>query len=80
MPFGFGDDKEENPPPIKNYLTNEGRNSEEINKITEILNPDERVLLVARRSRLKPGGSISHQILSMQQIEESLSEIHICLE
>jgi hypothetical protein len=57
MPFGFGDDKEENPPPIKNSLTNEGSDSEEINKIIEMLNPDERVLLVARQSRIKPGGS-----------------------
>jgi hypothetical protein len=57
MPFGFGDDKEENPPPIKNHLINDGSDSEEISKITEMLNPDERVLLVARQSRLKPGGS-----------------------
>ena len=57
MPFGFGDDKEENPP-IKHPLINgRGSDSEEINKITEMLNPDERVLLVARQSRLKPGGS-----------------------
>jgi hypothetical protein len=57
MPFGFGDDKEGNPPPIKNPLINGGSDSEEISKITEMLNPDERVLLVARQSRLKPGGS-----------------------
>jgi len=57
MPFGFGTDKEENPP-IKHPLINgRGSDSEEINKITEMLNPDERVLLVARQSRLKPGGS-----------------------
>jgi hypothetical protein len=31
---------------------------EEINKITEMLNPDEKVLLVARQSRIKPGGSL----------------------
>ena len=57
MPFGFGDDKEENPPAIKNPLKNLGSDSEEISKISEMLNPDERVLLVARQSRLKPGGS-----------------------
>ena len=57
MPFGFGDDKEKKPPPIKNPLIDEGSDSEEISKITEMLNPDERVLLVARQSRLKPGGS-----------------------
>ncbi len=57
MTFGFGDDKEENFPPIKNSLKIGGSDSEEINKIIEMLNPDERVLLVARQSRLKPGGS-----------------------
>lgn len=57
MPFGFGDDKEENPPPIKNPVIKGGSDSEEICKITEMLNPDERVLLVARQSRIKPGGS-----------------------
>jgi hypothetical protein len=31
---------------------------EEISKITEMLNPDEKVLLVARQSRIKPGGSL----------------------
>src|SRR5215210_8131256 len=30
---------------------------EEINKITNMLNPDEKILLVARQSRIKPGGS-----------------------
>jgi hypothetical protein len=30
---------------------------EEINKITDMLNPDEKILLVARQSRIKPGGS-----------------------
>ena len=57
MPFGFGGskkDKEDSP--IEKPSTN-GDDSEEINKITEILNPDERVLLVARQSRIKPGGS-----------------------
>jgi Bacterial PH domain/Short C-terminal domain len=42
MPFGFG---------ISDDL-------EEISKITEMLNPDEKVLLVARQSRIKPGGSL----------------------
>jgi hypothetical protein len=46
MPFGFDGSSK----PDKDDL-------EEINKITEMLNPDERVLLVARQSRLKPGGS-----------------------
>src|SRR5215208_5710161 len=30
---------------------------EEINKITNMLNPDEKILLLARQSRIKPGGS-----------------------
>ena len=30
---------------------------EEVNKINEMLNPDEKVLLVARQSKIKPGGS-----------------------
>ena len=30
---------------------------DEINEIAEMLNPDERVLVVARQSRFKPGGS-----------------------
>jgi hypothetical protein len=29
----------------------------EINKINDMLNPDEKILLVARQSRIKPGGS-----------------------
>ena len=55
MPFGFGDDKEDSPP-IKNPLTDKD-DLEEISKIAEMLNPDEKVLLVARQSRIKPGGS-----------------------
>jgi hypothetical protein len=60
MPFGFGDDKEEddkeNPNSIKKPLV-ETDDLKEINKITEMLNPEEKVLLVARQSRIKPGGS-----------------------
>jgi hypothetical protein len=54
MPSGFSDNKED--PPIKNPLTDRD-DLEEISKISEMLNPDERVLLVARQSRIKPGGS-----------------------
>ncbi len=56
MPFGFGGDKEEIPSPIKKPLADRD-DLDEISKITEILNPEERVLLVARQSRIKPGGS-----------------------
>ena len=31
---------------------------EEISKVTEMLSPDEKVLLVAKQSRIKPGGSL----------------------
>jgi hypothetical protein len=54
MPSGLGDNKED--PPIKNPLTDRD-DLDDISKIAEMLNPDERVLLVARQSRIKPGGS-----------------------
>lgn len=60
MPFGFGDNKtEEN----KEYSQHSKKNVldeddlDEINKIIEMLNPDEKVLLVASQSKIKPGGS-----------------------
>ena len=55
MPFGFGSSKEDHP--IKEPLIDRD-DLEEISKITEMLNPDEKVLLVARQSRIKPG--VSH--------------------
>jgi hypothetical protein len=54
MPFGLGGNKEDSP--IKNPVTDRD-DLEEINKIAEMLNPDEKVFLVARQSRIKPGGS-----------------------
>ena len=54
MPSGLGGNKEDSP--IKKPVTDRD-DLEEISKITEMLNPDERVLLVARQSRIKPGGS-----------------------
>jgi hypothetical protein len=59
MPFGFGDSKEyemKGTKRIKKPLL-DGGDLEEINKISEMLNPDEKVLLVARQSKIKPGGS-----------------------
>lgn len=60
MPFGFSDNKtEEN----KEYSQHSKKNVldeddlDEINKIIEMLNPDEKVLLVASQSKIKPGGS-----------------------
>src|SRR5215217_9453740 len=54
MPFGLGGNKQDSA--IKKPVT-DSDDLEEINKIAEMLNPDEKVLLVARQSRIKPGGS-----------------------
>jgi Bacterial PH domain/Short C-terminal domain len=56
MPFGFGSSKKKN---INLFTTNIKDKEElsEITKIAEMLNPDEQVLLVAKQSRIKPGGS-----------------------
>jgi hypothetical protein len=55
MPFGFGGGSRD-PSSIKKPLTDRD-DLEEVSKISEMLNPDEKVLLVARQSRIKPGGS-----------------------
>ncbi|MCC2647500.1 MAG: hypothetical protein K0S67_1025 [Nitrososphaeraceae archaeon] len=55
MPFGFGGNNEDSP--IKKPFTDNDDDLYDISKITEMLNPDEKVLLVARQSRIKPGGS-----------------------
>jgi len=57
MPFGFGGSKETNEKLPSNTHLRDSDDLEEISKITEMLNPDEKVLLVARQSRIKPGGS-----------------------
>ena len=56
MPFGFGSSNRKN---TNSFTTNIKDREElsEINKIAEMLNPDEKVLLVAKQSRIKPGGS-----------------------
>ena len=59
MPFG-SDDKNEEDNKDSTYFkkpVTEEVDLNEINKINEILNPDEKVLLVARQSKIKPGGS-----------------------
>ena len=56
MPFGFGSNKREKEPLFNTHLI-DADDLDEINKITEMLNPDEKVFLVARQSRIKPGGS-----------------------
>ncbi|MDQ3838220.1 MAG: PH domain-containing protein [Thermoproteota archaeon] len=57
MPFGFGRGEEEKEKHYSNIHLTNGDDREEISKITEMLNPDEKVLLVARQSRIRPGGS-----------------------
>ena len=54
MPFGLGKNGDQQP-----FITNitDKQDLEEINKISHILNPNEEVFVVARQSRLKPGGS-----------------------
>ena len=60
MSTGFNNNKKEE---RKEYAHHNQRNvvnednADEINKIIEMLNPDEKVLLVARQSKIKPGGS-----------------------
>jgi len=58
MPLDFGDkkDKEKENEDSKKSLLDEG-DLEDVNKIADMLNPDEKVLLVARQSKIKPGGS-----------------------
>jgi hypothetical protein len=54
-PFGFG--REEQPPSFTIDITDK-EDLEEIKEIVEMLNPNEEVIVVARQSRLKPGGSV----------------------
>ncbi len=58
MPFGFSGNKEEKEKLPSNTHPMDGDDLEEISKIKETLNPDEKVLLVARQSRIKPGSSL----------------------
>ena len=53
-PFGFGKKQE-----FQSFATNitNKEDLEEIKKISHMLNPNEEVFVVARQSRLKPGGS-----------------------
>ena len=53
-PFGFG--KKEQPRSFSTDITDK-EDLEEIKGIAEMLNPNEEVFVVARQSRLKPGGS-----------------------
>jgi hypothetical protein len=53
-PFGFN--KKRSTPSFTTNITDK-EDLEEIKKIAEMLNPNEEVFVVARQSRLKPGGS-----------------------
>src|SRR3982751_3377030 len=62
MPFGFrkkGEEEEEQGRRRRAIATNltDKEDLEEINKISNMLNANEEVFVVARQSRLKPGGS-----------------------
>lgn len=56
MPFGFRKKGEEEQRPIVTNVTDK-EELEEIKKISNMLNANEEVFVVARQSRLKPGGS-----------------------
>ncbi|HEX7142350.1 MAG TPA: PH domain-containing protein [Nitrososphaeraceae archaeon] len=61
MPFGFSSSSKEDKDKeyshhIKKSITDK-HDVKEVNKINEMLNPDEKVLLVAKQSKIKPGGS-----------------------
>jgi hypothetical protein len=56
MPFGFGSCKKKNASLFTTKIKDRDELAE-ITKIAEMLNPDEQVLLVAKQSRIKPGGS-----------------------
>src|ERR671939_529065 len=53
-PFGFG--RKEQPQSFTTDITDK-EDLQEIKEISEMLNPNEEVFVVARQSRLKPGGS-----------------------
>src|ERR671931_451582 len=59
MRFGFGkkwEEEQQHRSPFITNITNQ-EDIDEIGKIAHMLNPNEEVFVVARQSRLKPGGS-----------------------
>jgi hypothetical protein len=62
MPFGFRKKGKEEKQRIITNITDK-EDLDEIKKIAEMLNPNEEVFVVARQSRLKPGGLILPRIL-----------------
>ena len=60
MPFGSDDKTDEDDNKYSKHFkksVTEDDDLDEINKINEMLNLDEKVLLVAKQSKIKPGGS-----------------------
>src|ERR671919_68902 len=58
MPFSLSGNEEMKGSHPSNTHVSDKSDLEEITKIREMLNPDEKVLLVARQSRIRPGGSL----------------------
>src|ERR687891_682565 len=58
MPSSLTGNKEMKGSNPSNTHISDNSDLEEISKVREILNPDEKVLLVARQSRIRPGGSL----------------------
>ena len=58
MPSSLSGNKEMKGSHPSNTNISDKSDLEEISKIREMLNPDEKVLLVARQSRIRPGGSL----------------------
>ena len=66
-PFGFG--RKEQPQSFITDITDK-EDLEEIKGIADMLNPNEEAFVVARQSRLKPGGSAFTPKLFLVLIEE----------
>jgi hypothetical protein len=71
MPFSFGKKLRggESPQPFVTDIT-DGEDLEAIKRIRQMLNPNEEVFVVARQSRLKPGGSKFTPNIFLLRIEE----------
>jgi hypothetical protein len=74
-PFGFG--RKEQPQSFTTDITDK-EDLEEIKEIAEMLNPNEEAFVVARQSRLKPGGSAFTPNIIFGTIEHNHN--HWCFE
>jgi hypothetical protein len=60
MSFGFSSSEEDKDKEYSQHMKKsitDKDDVEEVDKINEMLNPDEEILLVAKQSKIKPGGS-----------------------